>query len=167
MNTRARYALPCLLFVAAALCGCHNAPIADPVQASTPLPVVQGRQAVPDPPLATTKTPIKDALDALLAKQGASPFPKGTQLIGVNIKDGIATVNFSKEFNALANNGDSVESAAQKSLRATLAKFPEVQKMRVTVEDKPFDSQNTDWTTPFPVRDGAPNTSGDAQGGRQ
>jgi germination protein M len=103
----------------------------------------------------------------LIAQKGGSPFPAGTQLVGVSLKEGVATLDFSKEFNALANSGDSVESAAQKALRSTLAQFPEVQKMRVTVEGKAFDSQNTDWTTPFPVRDGAPGTGGEARSGSQ
>jgi hypothetical protein len=53
----------------------------------------------------------------------------------------------------LANMGDTTESHAQKQLRAALAQFPGIEKMHVTVQGKPFDSQTTDWTEPFPVRD--------------
>jgi spore germination protein GerM len=86
-------------------------------------------------------TPVKDSVTALLAESGSSPFPKGTRLLSVDIKDGVAALDFSKEFNRLANSGDSTESQAQKALCAALAKFPDVQKMHVTVEGKSFDSQ--------------------------
>ena len=168
MNNRARFVLPCLLLAAAAVAGCHSAPVADPVRAATvPPATVVVPQTPPLAPVVSGQTPIKDALVSLIAERGFPPFPKGTQLTDMSVKDGVATLNFSKEFNALANSGDTTESEAQKALRSALAKFPEVQKMRVTVEGKPFDSQNTDWSTPFPVRDGAPNTGEDRQGGRQ
>ena len=73
----------------------------------------------------------------------------------VSVRGGIAALDFSPEFNQLSNMGDSTESGAQKQLRAALAKFPEIKKMQVTVRGKPFDSQATDWTTPFPVRETA------------
>lgn len=164
MNYRLRFAL--LLLLGAALYGCHNEPAAVPVLAA-PAPPAPTPPTATIPPAPGGQTPIKDALTALITTQGFPPFPKGTQLVSLNLKDGVATLDFSKEFNALANSGDSTESAAQKSLRAALAKFPEVQKMRVTVEGKPFDSQNTDWTTPFPVRDGAPAGGGEGPGGGQ
>jgi spore germination protein GerM len=102
-----------------------------------------------------------------LAVTNSAPFPKGTQVVGVTVDAGVATIDFSKEFRALANAGDSTESEAMKALQAALAKFPAVQKMRVTVEGKPFDSQNTDWNTPFAVRSGATNAGGEGQGGGQ
>ena len=52
-----------------------------------------------------------------------------------------------------------MESLAQNSLRRTLAQFPEVQKMVVLVEGKPFEGEHADWNEPIPVRDenaGAP-----------
>lgn len=169
MSNRLRFAHPCLLLVAAALCGCHSAPSAVPAQAppiAAP-PSVQGPAPVPPVSPAQTPTSIKTALTDLIVQQGFPPFPKGTQLRSVDVKDGVATLDFSKEFNALANSGDTTESLAQKALRGALAKFPEIQKMRVTVEGKAFDSQNTDWSTPFSVRDDAPNAGGEGQGGRQ
>ena len=170
MSNRLRIVVPCLLFVAAALCGCHTPPAAGPgpvapVAPASPPAAAPTPPASPLPPTAATPAPVKDALTELLASAGSNPFPKGTKVVSVDLKDGVATVNFSKEFNLLANSGDSVESEAQKALRAALARFPDVQKMRVTVEGKPFESGNTDWTTPFPVRDGAP-VAADSQGAR-
>jgi hypothetical protein len=167
MFNRLRFAGPCLILVAAAVCGCHSAPPVAPVSQPTVVTVHPVQPTTSNPASIPETTPIKDALTGLLTQSGSSPFPKGTQLKSVSVKDGIATLDFSKEFNALANNGDTTESLAQKSLRAALAKFPEVQKMRVTVEGKPFDSQNTDWTTPFSVRDDAKSAGGEGQGGGQ
>jgi hypothetical protein len=165
MTNRLRFALPCVILLGAALYGCHSEPVAAPVQAApAPVAPVQ-KEAVVVPTAPGGMTPIKDALTRLLAEQSSSPFPKGTRLIALDVKEGIAVLDFSKEFHALANSGDTTESMAMKALRSTLGEFPEVQKMRVTVEGKPFDSQNTDWTTPFPVRDGAPTTGGEGQGG--
>jgi hypothetical protein len=166
--TRARIASPCLLLLAAALCGCNTTPTADPAQASTPPTVAPPtRETAPIAPTPDVSTPVKDALTGLIAQEGSSPFPKGTRLLSVEVKAGVATLDFSKEFNALANNGDTTESLAQKSLRSALAKFPEVQKMRVTVEGKSFDSQNTDWSTPFAVRDSGSGVAAEGQGGGQ
>ncbi len=168
MRNRVRSSSLCLLLpVAAALCGCHGAQTAVPAQTApiSAQPPVHETAAIP--PVPDGQTPIKDALVGLIGQQGSSPFPKGTQVIAVSVKDGVATVDFSKEFNALANNGDTTESLAMKALQAALAKFPEVQKMRVTVEGKKFDSQNTDWDTPFAVRNGASGAGGEAQGGGQ
>ena len=106
--------------------------------------------------------PVRDAI-TLALKQHASLFPKGTELETVSVHDGVATLDFSSEFNKLANMGDTTESEAQKRLRATLAKFPAVEKMVVTVKGKSFDSQMTDWTTPIPVRDAA-EAGGDSSG---
>ena len=138
--------------------GCQNNP--PPIQTNNPTPPIQASQPPPTDPVTPppSRTPIKDALEqrfaAAGAKGGHSAIPAGTRLLSINVKDGVAILDVSKEFNALADQGESVESKAQKELRATLAQFPEVHKMRLTVEGKPFDSQATDWNTPFPVRDG-------------
>jgi hypothetical protein len=103
-----------------------------------------------------SNTPIQDSVKKLLTEQDESDhpvIPKGTKLLSADFKDGVATLDFSSEFNALADHGDTVESKAQKALRHALTDIPGVDKMRVTVEGKPFESQATDWNTPFPVRD--------------
>jgi spore germination protein GerM len=85
-------------------------------------------------------------------KQHAGTFPKGVMLKSVTVKAGVAALDFSPEFNRLTSMGESTESGVQKQLRAALAQFPAIETMTVTVDGKPFDSQATDWTTPFPVR---------------
>ncbi len=100
-------------------------------------------------------------MEKLLAQQSESdhPFiPKGTKLLSADFKDGVASLDFSREFSTLADSGDTVESQAQKALRRALARINGVEKMRVTVEGKPFESQATDWNTPFPVRDAEGDT---------
>ncbi len=144
--------------------GCNRNSPSDP----TKTPAAPGQTSAPQSEGGNTSqspvvsdTPIKDAVEKLLAQQDASdhPFiPKGTKLLSADYKDGVATLDFSKEFNALAEHGDTVESKAQKALQRALAGVHGVEKMRVTVEGKPFDSQATDWNTPFPVRDSGSDT---------
>lgn len=114
----------------------------------------------------SSKTPIKDALEKVIAQEAVDGglLPKDVKLRGIALHDGVATLDFSQEFNKLANMGDTPESQAQKLLRRTLAQFPEIEKMRVTVEGKPFESQATDWNTPFPVREA--DGSGTSEGAR-
>lgn len=152
-----RVFLPALL--ALALGGCQ--PVSPSNSASSgnanASPPVMTPDAAPRKPLAeqsASKTPVKDAIEALLekeAKRKYSPFPKGTKLRSVSLEDGVATMDFSAEFNQLANSGESVESEAQKAICRTLQTIPGVEKARVTVEGHSFDSQATDWNTPFSI----------------
>lgn len=103
-----------------------------------------------------TETVIADAVNRVLARpsgqDGANPFPRGTRLLTAHLELGVASLDFSSEFNALADSGETTESNAQKALRNALSSVPGIDKMRVTVEGKPFQSQATDWNTPFPVK---------------
>ena len=133
--------------------GCHLTPQTAP-------PSNSKQQAAPDNSTTQqshSKTPITDALVSLLEDDAAGDhvYPKGVKLNSEKLHNGVATLDFSQEFSALANSGESVESAAQKALQATLARYDKVEKMRVTVEGKRFESQATDWYTPFAVRDSA------------
>jgi len=83
----------------------------------------------------------------MLAQQQARPdsvIPQGTRLLSVNLKDGVATLDFSKEFGKLADMGETTEGQAQKLILKTLAPISTVDKVTVTVEGKPFVGQ-TDW----------------------
>ena len=137
--------------------GCQNHK--EEAQANAAPPPGQAYQPPPSPPTPppASETPLKDAIEAHFASIGLkgnhSAIPAGTRLVSVKLEEGVASLDVSKEFGALANRGETTESRAQKELRALLAQFPTVQKMRLTVEGKPFDSQATDWNTPFPVRD--------------
>ena len=126
--------------------GC-NRPAA-PVNANPPstLPVTS------PPPVADGNTIAPPVAVAAAIHNNSSLFPKGTELLSLVVKNHVASLDFNAAFSGLANMGDTTESKAQKQLRAALAKYPDIEKMNVTVNGKPFDSQATDWTTPFPVR---------------
>lgn len=71
----------------------------------------------------------------------SSSFPEGTQLLGVQVKDGMAYVNFSEQI--LAKQGDkSAEHAMIKAVTLTLKEFPEISKAKIFVNGKIV--ENTD-----------------------
>jgi len=158
-NYSAALTVGATLFLMYGLSGCQ--PVSD-----TPAPAVSTPASPPTIGKTDTASPtksggpaasvdaVKDAVADALAVPNA-PFPEGTHLENCTIDADIATLDFNSKFSALANLGESTESLAQKSLRAALSKFPSIQKMRVTVAGRPFDSQATDWNTPFPVRETA------------
>lgn len=96
---------------------------------------------------------IRDAIAHLVEENNGGLFPKGTRLQRVTLKEGVATLDFSNQFQAIQDSGESSEAEVQRALRKTLAGFPSVQQMRVTVEGHGFESQATDWGKPFDVRD--------------
>lgn len=138
--------------------GCNSKPLAVKSPISSP-PIARQIDESPDsqPATSATKTPMKDSVTAVIAKN-SDIFPKDTKLNGINLKNKIVTLDFSAEFNKLALTGEGKESEVQQKLRTALAKFPSVHKMCVTVDGKSFQSQATDWSTPFPVRDAELNS---------
>ena len=101
--------------------------------------------------------PVEAALTKLFetANDTSKPsaIPKGTMLRSLKVEDGIARVDVSREFNQLAKRGSTTESLAENALRSTLAQFPQIQKMLLLVEGKPFESEHADWSEPVPVRE--------------
>jgi germination protein M len=100
---------------------------------------------------------ITQTLEALFEtaqdNRGASAFPKGVQLRSVKIENGTATIDLSAAFLGVNQQGDTGESLAYNALRRALAQFPEVEKMRVLVEGKPFEGEHSGAWTDIPVRD--------------
>src|SRR5579862_1202362 len=82
-------------------------------------------------------------------------IPRNTRLLSLNVKSGLAVVDLSREFNALNDHGSTAEEIAQNSLRETLAQFPQIKKMRVTVEGKQFEGGHSGAWDDVPVRDDA------------
>jgi germination protein M len=71
----------------------------------------------------------------------SNPFPEGTQLLGVQVNDGMAYVNFSEQI--LAKQGDkAAENEMIKAVTLTLKEFPEVSKAKIFVNGKIV--ENTD-----------------------
>lgn len=101
--------------------------------------------------------PVAKTLDALLAQppgdKGVRAVPEGTKLLGVTVKDGVATVNLSKEFGELNQHGATAASLAQNALRGALAQFDDVKSMTVLVEGKPFEDDHGGAWDNIPVRD--------------
>jgi hypothetical protein len=161
-----KFALPLSVAVLSlALAGC-NSPSATTTTTEEPQPTAQTTRSAPitaNPPETpgtpqTTQTPIRDAIEKALHDGAGRVFPKDVTVRSVDFTDGTVSVDFSKEFNQLNEMGDSVESEAQKTLRDAVAAIPAVEKLSVKVEGKPFESQMTDWATPFSVRDTSDNS---------
>ncbi len=146
-----RISVMCAIAVMAAA-GCSRQ---QPVSVPAPPPLVQ---APPHPDAGEEPIiphdDVKQKLTDMIAKDagGDHVFPQGVKVLRVTVKDAVAAVDFSKEFSALANSGESTESAAQKLIRRTLSKEQGIERVSVSVEGHSFDSQATDWSTPFPVK---------------
>ncbi len=110
-----------------------------------------------DKNIPTTGDPIALTLQALLADadehSSDRAIPKGTKLVKVTLKDGVAQVELSKEFMDLNKSGDSAISAAQNSLLKSLEQFPSIEKLTVTVDGKVFEDGSYGKWENIPVRD--------------
>jgi len=62
-------------------------------------------------------------------------FPKGTKVLGVDVKNGIAVVNFSKEF-AAKTEGEYATVMMVNAVVNTLTQYPEIKKVRILVEGR-------------------------------
>ncbi|MCS6775598.1 MAG: GerMN domain-containing protein [Chloroherpetonaceae bacterium] len=144
------------LVLALALCGCNRSEA--PRDATPPAEPARPPAAATSQPLQDRPSPatLRDQVQAYLARHGDDTrLPRNVRLLEVRIEQGVVTLNFSKEFQQLANMGDTTEAEVQRDLRRLVGRFSRAERMRVTVEGGPFDSQMTDWSTPFPVRDTA------------
>lgn len=61
------------------------------------------------------------------------PIPKGTKLLGISLKEGIAYVNFSEEFKKNHPGGSLGELLTVYSIVNTLTEFPEVKKVQILI----------------------------------
>jgi hypothetical protein len=99
-------------------------------------------------------TPAKDALDQL-ASEPKSPLPKGTKVLAVSIdnKTGLATANFSSEFQENFPTGDTQEAQVITSVLSTLGQFPNVQNVQFLVDGQKVSSLGgtQDIDEPLPV----------------
>jgi len=64
-------------------------------------------------------------------------IPPDTKLLGIQMNDGITYINFSKEFNDLANSEES-EEMVLKAIKLSAMQHPEVEKVEILVEGKPY-----------------------------
>jgi spore germination protein GerM len=90
----------------------------------------------------TPESTPKLASDAIsrLINQPNSPLPTGTQLLNLTIHNGVAMVNFSKEFRTNFRGGDSQEISVVNSVLQTMGAYPNINQTQILVEGKSIDS---------------------------
>lgn len=66
-----------------------------------------------------------------------APLPKDCGLIGVQMKDGTVTINFTKEFMDAAQGENGVQ--ALRAVMFTASQFPGVKQVKIQVEGKPYE----------------------------
>ncbi|MDO4547664.1 MAG: GerMN domain-containing protein [Clostridia bacterium] len=79
-------------------------------------------------------------------------FPEGCGLIGVKVEDGVATVNFTREFMNIAEQSDGGR-AALRALVLTCTSFEGVDEVKIEVEGEPYDPGESTLTVPTFVND--------------
>lgn len=107
-----------------------------------------------EPDLVAEKYTVKDggkavyenALKALVEKKPlddklTNEFPQDTKVLGVVIKDGVASANFSKELLKVSG-GSLHEMLIVGSIVNTLTEFPEIKKVQILVEGKKIETLN-------------------------
>ena len=111
---------------------------------------------------------VRRDVETALASNAGGVFPKGVKLNSAKIEAGVLSLDFNSAFNQTANMGESGESDIQKELMRIVAEHSSVEKMRVTVNGRPFESQATDWNTPFSIHSsaGGANPAHSAKAGR-
>ncbi|HUV03966.1 MAG TPA: GerMN domain-containing protein [Armatimonadota bacterium] len=103
------------------------------------------------PELRATETDVRPGENPMeaslrrLIEQGdtadlANPIPKGTRLLGLKVKDGLATVNLSREFRDNFSGGSEAERLTIGAILRTLGQFPKVKRVLFLVEGKPLDT---------------------------
>lgn len=120
-------------------------------------------------PLAHSQSPARDALQALIDTDH-SPIPDGTSLRGIKIADGLATVDFSREFQSHFHGSETQEAQTVNSVLRTLGQFDAIERVQFLVDGKPIDALSQlplsgplDVLRPTPTR--AARASGGGAGG--
>lgn len=88
---------------------------------------------------------LKAAVEGLISGPDSGnlikPIPEGTKLLGINLKNDLAIVDFSKEF---SNENDVAEVFKKISLVNTLTEFTGVNKVKILIEGYEWVAQNGD-----------------------
>ena len=75
-----------------------------------------------------------------------TPLPEDTQLLGVSVKDGVVTINFSKEFTKIAERSDGGVQA-MRALMLTCTRYPGVKRVKILVDGEPYEMPTQDTPT--------------------
>lgn len=82
-----------------------------------------------------------------------NPIPKGTKLLGVEVTNGLAKVDFSHEFRDNFTGGSEGEALIIQVILRTMAQFDEVKKIQILVDGKPLDTLgHAELSEPLDVR---------------
>ena len=74
-----------------------------------------------------------------------APLPKDCGLLGVNMKNGVVTINFTKQFMDAAQGENGVQ--ALRAIMFTAAQFPGVKEVKIAVEGQPYQPPQDAQTT--------------------
>jgi len=85
------------------------------------------------------RSPAKSVLQSLIDTSN-SPLPIGTRLLSVKIASGLATVDFSGEFQKNFHGGDEQEAQVVNSILMTLGQFHSVDRVQFLVDGAAIDS---------------------------
>ncbi len=66
-----------------------------------------------------------------------TPLNSDVQLLGVSVKDGVVTINFSPEFTQIAERSDGGVQA-MRALMMTCTRYPGIKKVKILVDGKPY-----------------------------
>lgn len=100
------------------------------------------------------KDPMVFAVNEFLAQSKVAPEAARAQTCA--IKDGVATIEFSKEFDRTYGTED--EHTIVEGILRTMGQFPEIQSVQFNVNGQPLETLgNIDLTTPQPVLRPEPN----------
>lgn len=75
-----------------------------------------------------------------------SPLPQDARLLGVSVKEGVVTIDFSSEFRDIAEHSDGGLQAVR-ALMATCTRYPGVKKVKILVEGRPYPLPTEDTPT--------------------
>lgn len=66
-----------------------------------------------------------------------TPIDKSVQLLGVNVENGVVTINFSKDFTKIAEHSDGGVQA-MRALMMTCTRYPGIRKVKILVDGQPY-----------------------------
>ena len=75
-----------------------------------------------------------------------TPLPEDTQLLGVSVKDGVVTINFSKGFTQIAEQSDGGVQA-MRALMLTCTRYPGIKRVKILVDGEPYQMPTQDTPT--------------------
>ena len=75
-----------------------------------------------------------------------TPLPEDTQLLGVSVKDGVVTINFSKSFTRIAEQSDGGVQA-MRALMLTCTRYPGIKRVKILVDGEPYEMPTQDTPT--------------------